>query len=186
MDDQQIIALYWDRTEQAINATRLKYGNYLYSIAFGLLHDHEDSEESVNDTYLGAWNAIPPEYPKILSAFLAKIVRNISIMKLRTKTAVKRGGNEVFISLQELEECIPTAKSFDEELEAMQMAELLNLFLRSLPETERRVFVCRYWGCASIAEIGRRFGFGQSKVKMMLSRTRTRLRTYLEKEDIFI
>lgn len=186
MDDQQIIQLYWDRHEQAIDETRSKYGHFLYSVAHNILRDDGDSEESVNDTYLGAWNAIPPTRPGHLSSFLAKITRNVSIMKLRAKNSGKRGGGEVFVSLQELEDCIPAARSFDDELETRQLAELLNTFLWLLPAKERRVFVCRYWGCDSIQTIGRQYGFSQSKVKMMLLRTRNKLRAFLEKEGVFV
>lgn len=185
MIDEKIIEMYWDRNEQAISETKAKYGRYCYSVAFRILHNHGDAEESENETYLGAWNSIPPNRPDMFSAFLAKITRNISIMKLRVKNADKRGGGEVDISLNELDQCIPDRKSFSDEIDVRELAELLNKFLWSLGEDERRVFVCRYWGCDSIAQVARQFGFGQSKVKMMLLRTRNKLRDFLEKEGVF-
>ena len=184
MDDSRIVDLYWERSEQAICETERKYGNYCFSIANNILPYREDAEESVNDTYLAAWNVIPPQKPTLLGAFLGRITRNLSLKKLRSNTAAKRGGNEAILSLEELSDCIPAGKSFDEALQAQELADIISNFLRSLSKTEQKIFVVRYWYCASIQEIAVDFGFTQSKVKMMLLRTRTQLREHLIKEGI--
>ena len=186
MDDIKIIELYWSRNERAVDETRTKYGSFIKHIAFNILRVSEDAEECENDTYLGVWNAVPPTRPKVFSAFIGRITRNISLKKLRAKTADKRRSNEAIISLDELGECIPDGQSFADSLEEGELAEIINSFLGTLNATERRVFVCRYWYCDSISDICDRFGFGQSKVKMMLMRTRERLLTYLKERGVFV
>lgn len=186
MNDEQIVALYWERDEQAISVTRERYGTYLFSIAFQILADREDSEECENDTYLAAWNTMPPQRPNVLPAFLAKIVRNLSLKKWREKHAQKRGGGSAPLAFEELEDCIADDRSFREELDARKLAERINDFLRSLDEIERRVFVCRYFYGDPISDIAARFDFGESRVKTMLMRTRNKLRAYLEKEGVVI
>ena len=182
MDDSRIIELFWKRDEQAIAQTQMKYGAMLRALAYHILRNREDSEECENDTYLGAWNAIPPTRPSNLSAFLAKTVRNLAISRRRANHAEKRGGGEVAVPLHELDECIP-----DVGADAWQAAELTHIltdFLEALPTKERLVFVCRYWRCDSVADIAARFGYSQGKVKMMLMRTRGKLRAVLEKEGL--
>lgn len=185
MEDNRIIQLYQTRDEQAIPATKEKYGAYVRSVAYRILRNNEDAEECENDTYLGAWNAIPPAEPRVLSAFLARISRNLAVSRLRARNAEKRGGDQVTLSLDELAECIPDEQGFGDAPEENVLAELLDRFLRTLPETERRVFLCRYWRCDAVSEIAKQFGFGQSKVKMMLLRTRNKLRTFLEQEGAY-
>ena len=186
MDDNKIIELYFARDEQAITETKDKYGKYCLKIAFNVLGNYEDAEECENDTYLGVWNTIPPARPQMFSAFIGRITRNISMKKLRSKTADKRQGSEALLSLDELGECIPDGQGFADSLEEYELAEIINSFLNSLNTTERRVFVCRYWYCDSIADICNQFGFGQSKVKMMLLRTREKLSIYLKERGVFI
>ncbi len=186
MDDNKIIELYFARDERAISETKDKYGKYCLKIAYNVLGNHEDAEECENDTYLGVWNAIPPTRPQIFSAFIGRITRNLSLKALRAKTADKRRTTEALVSLDELGECIPNEQSFADELDEGELAEIINSFLGSLNVTERRVFVCRYWYCDSIADICEQFSFGQSKVKMMLLRTRERLLTYLKERGVFI
>ena len=118
MEDNKIIELFWERNEQALEETRKKYEHYCYAIAYNILHNHEDADESVNDTYLGAWNSIPPHRPHPLSTFLGKITRNLSLNKLRNRTTSKRGGGETEVALYELEECIPARNSVEESIEA--------------------------------------------------------------------
>lgn len=185
MDDERIIDLYWQRKEAAITETKAKYGRRCYAIAFNILHDRSDAEECENDTYLDAWESMPPHKPTALSAFLGAITRRISLDKWRKKSAKKRGG-EFTVSLEELEECIPGGKSMDEQISAESLAETINAFLYTLPETECDVFLRRYWYFDSIGSICVRYGFGQSKVKMMLLRTREKLQTHLEKEGFFV
>ena len=186
MDDSRIIMLFWQRSEDAIAAVQQKYGRYCYSIAYQILSNNEDAEESVNDTYIGAWNAIPPHRPEKLSVFLGKITRNLSLKKWRVRNAAKRGGGETVLALHELEECISSGNNIEAYLNAEELAEIINAFLGGLAVTECRVFLCRYWYFDSISDISVRFGFTQSKVKMMLKRTREKLLKHLEQEEIWI
>lgn len=183
MDDEKIIELYWQRNENAISETKAKYGNYCYSIAYNILKNYEDAEECENDTYLEAWKTIPLQKPKILSAYLGTITRRKSIDKWRRKTADKRDG-EIQLSLQEFEYYLSDDKSINDEIIAEEMAKKISEFLRTLPEKECNVFLRRYWYFDSITEICNRYGYGQSKVKMMLKRTREKLFSYLEKEGM--
>lgn len=186
MDDSRIIALYFQRSEDAVAQTDAKYGSYCFSIAHSILLNQEDAKEAVNDTWLGAWNAIPPHRPNSLAAFLGKITRRISINRFLAARTAKRGGGEPELALAELSECIPSPMDVEREVEAKALTEILNRFLRELPDTERRVFVRRYWYISSVEEIAKQFGFSQSKVKSMLFRTRNKLRTILEKEGICV
>lgn len=186
MDDRSIIALYFQRSEEAISQTAAKYGNYCFSIARNLLPSREDAQEAVNDTYLGAWNAIPPHNPNSLAAFLGKITRRISINRYLAARTAKRGGGEVELALEELADCIPSPVSVEQEIEGAELAALLNRFVRELPETDRRVFVLRYWYLKPVADIAEELGFTQSKVKSMLYRARNKLRAILKKEGICV
>jgi RNA polymerase sigma-70 factor (ECF subfamily) len=186
MDDKTIVDLYWQRDEQAIGETRNKYGRYLYAIALGILHSAPDAEECENDTYLDAWNAMPPHKPSLLKTFLGKITRRISLDRLKRQTADKRGGGEVPLTLEELHECIPDRVTIDEKLREEELTAAIDAFLRTLDDDPRRVFLRRYWYFDSVGAIARRYGYGQSKVKMMLHRTRESLREYLKKEGIFV
>lgn len=181
MEDQGILELFFARSEQAIAETDRKYGGYCYSIAYNILSSKEDSEESVSDTYLAAWNLIPPRKPNFLNAFLGKITRHISIDRWRKLNAKKRGGKETVLALEELGEC--TASSdMEAEIAQRELARILNDFLETLPETERHVFLCRYWYLDSIEAIVHATGFTQSKVASMLHRTRGKLRKRLIEE----
>ena len=183
MEDNKIIRLYLERNENAITETDKKYRKYCYSIAHNILHDTEDSEEAVNDTYLGAWNSIPPNIPDVLHTFLGRITRNISLKKIRARNAQKRVIGEYFLVLDEMSELIPSGQDTENDVEAKELAQFINTFLQSLPETERKVFVCRYWYFDAIADISKRFGFSTSKVKSILFRTRKKLLNNLERED---
>ena len=181
MEDQGILELFFARSEQAIAETDRKYGGYCYSIAYNILSSKEDSEESVSDTYLAAWNLIPPRKPNFLNAFLGKITRHISIDRWRKLNAQKRGGKETILALEELGEC--TASSdMEAGITQRELARILNDFLENLPETERNVFLCRYWYLDSIEAIVHATGFTQSKVASMLHRTRGKLRKRLSEE----
>lgn len=182
MDDREIVELYWARSEQAISETQSKYGSYCYSIAYNILNSNEDAEESVNDTYHDVWNSIPPHRPSILSTFLGKITRRISIDRWRRRTAEKRGGGEMPLALEELQECVAADRDTEKEFEKKRLSAVVNSFVKKLPETEQRVFLCRYWYMDSISAISQQFGFSESKVKSMLFRTRNQLRTVLERE----
>lgn len=181
MEDSHIVDLYWLRSENAISETMIKYGRYCYAIAFNILANKDDADESVNDTYMGAWESMPPHRPSILSTFLGKITRRLSIDKWRARTADRRGGGEIQLALDELSDCIPAETNVELEIEAAELENLINDFINTLSSTEKRIFICRYWYLDSISSICRQFDFTQSKVKSMLYRTRGKLLIYLEK-----
>ena len=182
MDDKSIVDLYFSRSEEAISRTDQKYGRVCYSIAYNILTNKEDAEESVSDTYMAAWNTIPPRRPIVLAAFLGKITRHIAIDRWRERSASKRGGGEIALALEELENCVAGTQNAETELERKEIIRAYVKFLDALPITERRVFLCRYYYVESIETIANKFGFSQSKVKTMLHRTRTKLRGQLAKE----
>ena len=184
LDDERIIALFLRRDEQAIKEVGAKYEAYCFSIANRILTCPEDAMECVNDAYLAAWNSIPPHQPKVLATYLGKLTRRISLMKWRSARAEKRGGGEVPLALQELLECIPDDNSPEAALQQQELTEILNDFLSALSKIPRQVFLYRYWHLESIADISKRFGFSQSKVKSMLHRTRGKLLLRLKKEGI--
>ena len=178
MDDRAIVALYWKRAETAILETKKQYGRLLLSISRGILRNEEDAEECENDTYLKAWNTIPPKRPDKLSAFLAKIVRNLSLDRYDAMHAEKRGGGEVPLLLDELAEVIADETAFPTDTEGL--SEVLNAFLGRLKPDARTIFLRRYWFGDSVQEISARSGFGESKIKMSLLRTRQSLQEALE------
>ena len=182
MEDEKIIQLYWDRDQAAIGETQTKYGPRLYQLSHGILSDRRDAEESVNDTYLAAWNAIPPKRPVYLFAFLAKICRYISFGRLDWNNAKKRSAQVVALT-EELESCIPDPASED-EVSYQELGKLLDRFLASLPREKRMLFLRRYWFGDSIQTIASRCGMGESAVKVSLFRTRNKLKAFLRKEGI--
>ena len=184
MNDKNIVDLYLNRDEEAIAQTDKKYGRYCYSIAYNILTNKEDAEESVSDTYMTAWRAIPPRRPSVLSTFLGKITRHISIDRWRERSAYKRGGGEVTLALEELEDCVAGRQNVEMEYERKELIRAYVKFLDMLPDTERRVFLCRYWYVDSVEAIAEKFGFSQSKVKTMLYRTRAKLRKQLAEEGL--
>ena len=186
MDDANIVALYWARDERAIAESTAKYGAYCLAIARNILGDRQDAEESVNDTWAGAWRSIPPQRPVRLGAFLGAITRKLALRRLRDRCAEKRGGGEAALALEELQECLGTESDAERKLEQKELAAVIDAFLDGLNAQERRVFVCRYWYLDSVADIASRFGFSQSKVKSMLFRTRGKLRERLQKEGYFL
>ena len=184
MEDEKIMELYFRRSEDAIPQTALKYGSRCRSVAYSILSDPEDSEECVNDTYLAAWNAMPPTRPLHLGAFLAGITRKLSVSRLRRRCADRRGGGEYALSLSELDECVSCGGSLSEAVEMKELAGEIAVFLSSLSIDDRRIFMCRYWLVASIAQIAESTGFSESKIKSSLRRSRLRLKAHLEKEGL--
>ena len=182
MEDKSIVDLYFSRNQDAITQTDKKYGRYCYSIAYNILMSKEDAEESVSDTYMTAWRAIPPRRPSVLATFLGKITRHISIDRWRERAATKRGGGEVPLALEELKDCVAGMQNVEMDYERKEIVKAYVKFLDTLPITERRVFLCRYWYVESIETIADKFGFSQSKVKTMLHRTRAKLRKQLAEE----
>lgn len=184
MEDQQILDLYWRRSEAAISETADKYGGYCHFIAYNILRNGEDSEECVNDTYLRAWEAIPPRRPNNLAVFLGKITRNLSLDRYRHATAEKRGGGELTLALEELAFCV---SSLDRDpLDEVALTDLWNRFLGALPVQQRKIFLRRYWYANSIKEIASEYGVSESKGKMSLLRSRKRLKAVLEGEGITV
>ena len=184
MEDAAIVGLYWDRDQRALEESAAKYGPYCRSVAYGILRSREDAEETVNDTWLRAWNSMPPHRPQGLGAFLGRITRGLSLDRWRRRNAGKRGGGEPALALEELAECVSAGGSIQETLEARELGALIDRFLAGLPPVERQVFVRRYWYLEPVEGIGRRFGFSRSKVKSMLGRTRGGLREFLRGEGI--
>jgi RNA polymerase sigma-70 factor (ECF subfamily) len=182
MEDSHIVELYWARSETAIAETASKYGKYCRSIAYSILNNSEDADECVNDALMGAWNSMPPHRPSVLSAFLGKITRRMSINRWQEKYAAKRGGGEVVLVLDELFDCIPSDKTISSELEEKELSKIIDAFLDRLPLVEQKVFICRYWYMNSISEISKQFGFSECKTKSMLYRTRGKLTSALRKE----
>lgn len=182
MEDSQIIALYWQREENAILETQSKYGKFLHKIAFSVLNSVEDSEEAVNDTYLRTWKAIPSDRPEIFPSYLAKIVRRLSIDIYRKLTAAKRGKSIYLLSLAELSDCVTDGKDPENETEMQLLSDAITAFLENQPVNNRNIFVKRYFFSESIKEISDTMGLSVNNVKTILSRTRTKLKEYLIKE----
>ncbi len=184
MEDRNIVDLYWERSESAISETAVKYGSYCRTIAFNILHNTEDAEECVNDTYLKVWNTIPTLRPERLSAFLARITRNISLNRYERNNAKKRIPVETTVALDELTDCIPAAENTEDTVEEKALTETLNRFLAELSIEKRMIFMRRYWYLCSIKEIAADFNMTESKIKMVLMRSRHSLKKVLEKEGI--
>lgn len=182
VEDKQIIDLYWAHSETAISETASKYGRYCHSIAFNILHSHEDSEECVNDTFFNAWKAIPPQRPNKFSAFLGTITRHLSLNKWEQYNAEKRGCGQVPLVLEELTDCIPASENVEQVADDLALTELLNRFLGTLSTDSRKIFMRRYWYMNSIKEIAKGYSMSESKVKMSLLRSRNELKQLLEKE----
>ncbi len=180
--DEQIIELYWQRDEDAIQETDIRYGRYLLAIACHILPNREDGRETVNDTYLKAWHSMPPHRPARLSCFLAKITRDLSIDRFRRQNAAKRQGSQYTLSLEELAECVEGGENPQEQIELAALAEAIDTYLRSCPKQTRDIFICRYYFLDPVREIADFFGVSQSMVKSALHRTRIGLRAHLEKE----
>ena len=179
MEDERIVALFWERSEAALSESRAKYGSYLRALAFRILRSFPDAEETENDALFLAWNAIPPHKPQDLKAFLGKICRQSAIDRYRAKNRDKRGGGEVPLALEELGEI---ASGSDSPTDRVALSEALNAFLTDLSPEARRVFLKRYWYFCSVSAIARETGKSESAVKMSLSRSRAALREYLLKE----
>lgn len=182
MQDEQIVALYWQRDELAIQETEQKYGRYLSKIAYNILSDSEDCKECINDTYLKAWNSIPPHKPDALAAYLGKITRELAIDIFRTRNRKKRQASEYALSLSELEECVPDTVSTEQSADLHLLAEAITSYLSLLSKEARVTFVGRYYYMDTLKEIAAYQGMSEAKVKSMLYRTRQGLKIYLQQE----
>ncbi len=185
MEDSRIVELYWQRNEDAIKETDGKYGAYCFAIANNILHSKEDSDECVNDTWLNAWNSIPPQKPTRLQIFLGKITRNLSFNRYNSRSAKKRGGGEIVLVLDELAECIACESDVESEYELKELERCINLFVSILPERDCNVFVRRYFFTEPVADIAKRYSLTESNVAVILSRTRKKLKNYLIREGFF-
>ena len=182
MEDEKIVDLYWQRSESAIRETEIKYDRYLTKIAYNILANTEDSRESVNDTYLAAWNSMPPHRPGVLSTYLGKLTRRISIDCFRRRTRQKRGGSEYELSLSELGDCVSGGNSTEEIVNVRLLADAIGIFLRLQSEEARNAFIGRYYYLDSLKEVAAYCGMTESKCKTLLFRTRVALKEYLREE----
>lgn len=182
MEDKDIIDLYWQRSPAAVDATAQQYGGYLAFIAGHILRSPPDAEECVNDAYLKAWQSIPPARPEKLQAYLGKITRNLAISRLRRRDAQKRGGDEVTLALGELEDCLPTVSSLEEDMEARELGLLIQDFLEGQPKQKRILFVQRYWYVMPVKEIAAANGLSRTNVTSILYRMRKELKARLDQE----
>jgi len=181
MEDQQIVELYFARSESAIDETDKKYGRYCHSIAFRILENDEDAKEIVNDTYLKTWNTVPPNRPDPLKPYVGMISRHLSLDRYEEYHTQKRGG-QVPLVLEELAECIPDSDSGADIGESIALRDALGRFVRSLPEKTQEIFLQRYWYSCSVDEIAERYGMRENSVTVLLHRTRKKLKAHLQKE----
>lgn len=186
MEDEQIVSLYWQRSETAIAETERKYDRYLTKIAYNILADREDSRESVNDTYLAAWDSMPPHKPSVLSTYLAKITRRLSIDLFRYRSRDKRKASEYAISLSELEDCVSGGNTTEEAVNVKLLADAIGIYLRLQPEDVRNLFLGRYYFLDPLKEVAAYCGMTESKAKTVLYRTRLGLKEYLIKEGFTV
>lgn len=184
MTDEQIIELYFSRSENAITETQRKYDRYCFTIASGILSDTEDAAECVNDTWLAAWNTIPPHRPEHLAAYLGKLTRNTALKRRRDRSAAKRGGGQLDLALDELAECISSHGGTEDAVLAGELSDALDQFLGGLSKTARQVFLLRYWFLEPVEAIALKMGFSLSKTAAILRRTRLKLHDYLSKEGL--
>lgn len=186
MEDNAILDLYFARDEQAIWETDRKYSGYCYSVANRILCSNEDSEEVVSDTLWQTWNTIPPQRPGFLKLFLAKITRNLAFSRWRKLSAAKRGGGETELALEELADCIPGTEQIDDQLNVKELANAIRTFLDTLPERDQDIFLQRYFFVDDADTIAARYGIRRTNVNLILSRTRSKLRTYLTQEGYYL
>ena len=185
MDDSKIIELFYERSEQAITELSNKYGSVCSKVAFNILNSQQDTEECVNDAYLGTWNTIPPQKPNPLISYVCRIVRNLAIKKYHKNTAAKR--NSIYdTALDELEECFPSQDSVEAEYNAIETARIIDDFLDTLDQDNRIMFVRRYWHSESIDDIAKLFQTSNHNVSVRLSRTRNKLKKHLIKEGVVL
>lgn len=182
MEDSWIVELYWQRKEEAIEQSDIKYGPYCFTVANNILYNSEDSEECVQDTWIHAWNSIPPQRPQNLKAFLVKITRNLSLDRYRKKNAEKRGGGQMDAVLEELEECTAGTRSVEGEFQAKELERSIKEFVRNLSERDCSIFLRRYFYAESTEAIAEKYDLKESNVLMILSRVRKKLKVHLEME----
>ena len=186
MEDIEIIELYQNRSEKAIAESDKKYGAYCFTVANNILANKEDSGECVNDTWLHTWNIIPPQYPERLKMFFAKITRNLSINRLKSKNTQKRGSGELALAIDELEECVPDNSSVENIIDEKLLTECIRTFLKKIPQRDRQLFLLRYFYTESVTNIASRYKLSENTVSVSLYRTRKKLKDHLEKEGFSV
>ena len=184
IDDEKIIEMFFERSEQGIRELDIKYGKVCHTLSYHIVGNRQDAEECVNDTYLSAWNAIPPARPDPLLSYLVKIVRNISLKIYWRKKAAKRSSHYT-IALEEIEECIADKKSVEDEIEARQLARIIEDFLDTLSLENRVIFMRRYWFSDSYKEIARFVGLSEKNISVRLTRIREKMKQYLMEREVF-
>ena len=185
MDDSKIVALFFERSEQAIVELSKKYGAVCHRVAENILNDRLDAEECVNDAYLGVWNTVPPQKPDPLLSYVCRIVRNLALKKYHRNTAQKR--NSIYdVALEEIAGCLPASFSVEDEVAAKETAGLINSFLGTLDPQSRIMFVRRYWHADSIEDLAALFHKSRHYISVRLSRIRKALKQYLETEGISV
>ena len=185
MDDEEIIGLFFERSEQAIQELDTKYGKTCHSLSYRILNDRQDAEECVNDAYFGAWNAIPPAHPDPLLAYIVKIVRNLSLKLYWKKEAAKR--NSIFtVAMQEIDDCIADPKTVEGDVEAKELARIIENFLDTLSEKERVIFMRRYAYADPYADIARRVGISEKNVSVRLALIRRKMKQYWMEREVFV
>jgi RNA polymerase sigma-70 factor (ECF subfamily) len=186
MTDTQIIDLYLQRSESAIDETAKQFGGYCNTIAMNVLHNREDADECVNDAYLKVWNSIPPERPRVFQSFLGKIVRNAALDCYKFRNRQKRGGGETVLLFDELQECISSADNVENAVDIKDLGKAIDDFLRSINRQDAAFFIRRYWYSDSVPKIAKMYSAGESKVKMSLSRTRKKFKDELVQKGVYI
>ncbi len=185
MDDEDIIELFFARSEQALRELDAKYGKLCHKISYNILNNRQDAEECVNDAYLGIWNAIPPQRPDPLSTFLCKIVRNLSITRHHANTAMKR--NSTYdIALSELEDCLASPSTVESEFEANELSRIIDSFLETLSQENRVIFMRRYWFSDTYEQIAKRVGLTEKNVSVRLTRIRKQMKVYLTEREVLV
>ena len=185
IDDEKIIEMFFDRSEQGIRELDMKYGKICHNLSFNIVNNRQDAEECVNDAYLGAWNAIPPAHPNPLLSYIVKIVRNVSLKNYWTKKAAKRNGHYT-IALEEIEGCIADQKTVEDAIEVREFARVLEKFLDTLPLENRVIFMRRYWFADSYKDIAELMGLSEKNISVRLTRIREKLKQYLKEREVFI
>ena len=186
MEDAQIIELYWARSESAIAETEKKYGAFCRTVAENILAQREDAEECVNDTWRRAWDAIPPQRPALLRAWLGKVTRNLALNRLERARAQKRGGGGADLLLSELEDCIPSPEHVERHLEGEALGAAISAWLRTLPRDDRALFVRRYWNGEPLNGLAAVWGVRPAQLAQRMYRLRQGLKAALEKEGIVV
>lgn len=184
MDDKTIIDLFWERSEKAVTETANKYGSFCHNISYRILHNNQDAEECVNDTWLRAWDTIPPKRPERLAVYLGKITQNLSLDRFRNYSAQKRKAAQTAGVFEELSECVSGGDSVSEHIDRMILTELIEKFLRKQSDENRNIFIRRYWYYDSVREIAADFGMNEHSVATVLFRIRAQLKKELLKEGV--